>query len=676
MMEKDKDLIDMVSRASQHAQGEIAKDNKRRRASLFFGGKRRASRDSAGWIERQEPQGPQQPAQIPIAMKKMSTEELVSKQPISHLLKAKQLRKWSLPPPVLLENHPLFHSSFPTGTGTKEGFGQDAKAQPPGLTVEKIVRQLRDPAYSLRRFDADIRSAFPELGYYLVGETTSSGETNKTEYYRTICSLFCIYWLMRIGIDGERGFSLGVDPTSEAWVPKEPSDDDNAAADTDDNEVARQIFLEKAPWESFTHLLVDAGMLKPRSDPKQIDQWEVQVERTAAMLSLMVIHDIFKITELLPIVEREHAPFRGFAAGDVINDHDTALCYVLKYHPNNLPSYELLTPTQQALVLFSQDKMSFNHGWLVQGEAPPGALFSRFKFVIQSNEASPADVAFYFVHWLTDLAGAEPTPLMGSEKFVRKFPLMVLREFIRSFPIVNQLATKSEVEVCETYYSARWNELSDALGSPPSGAEGIAVKRLILHVQTTEDKQNIVTTFGQLPQLVRTTLATEMVLPGLATGGFSCGGANGGPAFLVYYAPAFIRHNLDDPAWGLHVLADVYRQSRALWPLVRDVADQNVTVRIDVIKAKGKVDIEAAVRNGKHFFLCRRNDLEAVVEQHEAGSETVTNQGKYRRLQMSKTVDLGLSVGQAMASSFRRVFQSSSIASPPVPAVADVEQIV
>ena len=33
------------------------------------------------------------------------------------------------------------------------------------------------------------------------------------------------------------------------------------------------------------------------------------------------------------------------------------------------------------------------------------------------------DVAFYFVHWFADLAGAEASPLTGCEKFVLKFPL-------------------------------------------------------------------------------------------------------------------------------------------------------------------------------------------------------------------------------------------------------------
>ena len=108
-----------------------------------------------------------------------------------------------------------------------------------------------------------------------------------------------------------------------------------------------------------------------------------------------------------------------------------------------------------------------------QREAPPGAIFTKFREAIAKDRrpgaqhclggerlvykgclsccsrciarlhAGARDVALYFVHWLTDLvgrparsapagsalsgpgsqAGAEPTPLGGCEKFVIKFPL-------------------------------------------------------------------------------------------------------------------------------------------------------------------------------------------------------------------------------------------------------------
>ena len=93
-------------------------------------------------------------------------------------------------------------------------------------------------------------------------------------------------------------------------------------------------------------------------------------------------------------------------------------------------------------------KLGFNHGWLVQAEAPPGPLFSQFKRTLLSDtNLNAADISFYFVHWLTDLAGAEPTPLKGSEKFVLKFPHPVLHSFIASFSIVGTLVNKSETEV-------------------------------------------------------------------------------------------------------------------------------------------------------------------------------------------------------------------------------------
>ena len=53
-----------------------------------------------------------------------------------------------------------------------------------------------------------------------------------------------------------------------------------------------------------------------------------------------------------------------------------------------------------------------------------------------SEHVAPSDVAFYFVHWLTDLAGAEPSPLGGAEKFVLKFPHAVRGRMLAQFSIL------------------------------------------------------------------------------------------------------------------------------------------------------------------------------------------------------------------------------------------------
>jgi|EP00966_Prymnesium_polylepis_P255074 hypothetical protein len=63
-------------------------------------------------------------------------------------------------------------------------------------------------------------------------------------------------------------------------------------------------------------------------------------------------------------------PRRTHAQGDVINDHDIALGYVLDHHAEHLPSFAMLPAEQQKSVRFTQSKMGFNHGWLVQARVP------------------------------------------------------------------------------------------------------------------------------------------------------------------------------------------------------------------------------------------------------------------------------------------------------------------
>ena len=156
------------------------------------------------------------------------------------------------------------------------------------------------------------------------------------------------------------------------------------------------------------------GVQGPPPAPPPPQPSEESTVRVMALLCLTAFHDIMKVEAILPTVQAEHAPYLGYSAGDVIRDHDIALSYVLVHYPELLPSFAGLPVDAQRAILFTQSKLQFNHGWFVQAEAPPGAMLSTFKQVLGSNEASSEDVALYFLHWLTDLAGAEATPLGGS----------------------------------------------------------------------------------------------------------------------------------------------------------------------------------------------------------------------------------------------------------------------
>jgi hypothetical protein len=257
---------------------------------------------------------------------------------------------------------------------------------------------------------------------------------------------------------------------------------------------------------------------------------------------------------------------------------------------------------------------------LVQGEAPPAPLFAKFKEVMLSEGVNPSDVAFYFVHWLTDLAGAEPSPLGGAEKFVLKFPHAVLDSFIRSFSVLNDLAVATETEVMERYLVRTWGE-APGRGAPPDSEDGVALMRLVLQAQTPDKQQAVVQAFKALPREDATVLREEMARTGIANQMFKAAPSfkhAAGPAFLVYYSPAFIRTLAPANAFeALRILAEVYRRARGLWPLGKTSGNaHHVTVRIDQIKELKVAEIQSAFSQGESWLLCRKNDNEAVVERH------------------------------------------------------------
>ena len=471
-----------------------------------------------------------------------------------------------------------------------------------------------------------MRHAFPELQLYTVmhevykaGHTdVSSGLTPDEEYCRTLGSLFGVYWLARIGIDGELGFTFGVD---DDWMPRPPLLPE--ALEESPELQMRQRFYELQEWHGLLELLIDAHILK-RVDGQVV----VDTEMMTALLVLTAIHDIFKAEALLPKVRSEHAPFHGFVGGDVINDHDLAMYYVLEHYPTVLPSFAALNDVQKRAVLFTQSKMSFNHGWLVQAEAPPHALFYKFKKVVAAGAANPANISFYFVHWLTDLAGALPTPLEGSEKLVLAFPHQMLGSFIRSFHVLSDLATDTETRVFESYLEDYWEEVRPVLGLGPAphGEHAIALMRLVCQAQTTDKQAAVLQAWELLVPEDKKVLCEEMGRTGFADQLFERSPSRrlGGPAILVYYSPHLLRKLLPDSALeALIMLAEIYRRARLLWPLEallddddEDEESRTVTIRVDQIKELSIDEIRAVYANGDSWLLCKRNTQEAVVECH------------------------------------------------------------
>lgn len=111
-----------------------------------------------------------------------------------------------------------------------------------------------------------------------------------------------------------------------------------------------------------------------------------------------------------------------------------------------------------------------------------------------------------------------------------------------------------------------------------------------------------------------------------------------GPAFLVYYSPAFLRSAARTNALsGLQMLAEIYRQARSLWASSAALAGQSVTVRIDQIKELPPETIMDAHAWGDAWVLVKQNSLEGVVKPHSfysigGDAEEVNSLGEAKRL--------------------------------------------
>jgi len=480
--------------------------------------------------------------------------------------------------------------------------------------IRRMAEQIRSPTYLLKNFFEDCVASFPELGLFFEGPSVahsqhslalSSGRSGEAEYQRTVGALFVVYWMLRLDIDGRSGFCYGVD---ENWqkVDIPPPREVKGSFFKMNADEKRASASQTMNWPQFQELVDRAGC--GSSSPGS-------TERIMALLCLTSFHDIMKVPTMQPIVQPEHAPYHGVEAGVRINDHDLALSYVMDQFPHLLPSFDGLPPDAKRGVLLTQREMQFNHGWFVQAEAPPGGMLSQFKRVLTAGANQP-DIDLYFLHWITDLAGACATPLGGAEKLVLNFPHHVLASFLWSMPYLSKLTEVSETALVEGYLEARWAALLPS-EPVPDDSSSIALMRLVVMAQC-EDAMTVVNAFRKLPLADQSCLIAELSRTGCAGQHYVRHAVSGGPAFLIYYSPALLQRNnksADLMEAALHCLCVVLRAARAVWPL--SPTNQSNTVIIQVAELKSRDIVEVISDPGGDtrlaWLLTKNNEQEGEV---------------------------------------------------------------
>ena len=244
-------------------------------------------------------------------------------------------------------------------------------------------------------------------------------------------------------------------------------------------------------------LLADGGSLIEVDDHGVVDEYRVDVGRTAAMLALTAFHDIMKVEALLPAVAAEHAPYLGFKEGDVINDHDLALGYVLDFHADVLPSFAGLTAQRSSGRCASRRARCSS---TTAGSSRRGAARRALRQV-QGGDAPTASSPRrrLLLCALADRPrGCRPVAARGLQWLVLKFPQPVLGSFISSFSVVNELANKTTL-VFETYLEQIQQVAETAdLGPAPQGDDAIALMRLVVQAQMSDKQAALVAAFNQL----------------------------------------------------------------------------------------------------------------------------------------------------------------------------------
>eukprot|EP00439_Symbiodinium_sp_Y106_P078105 s377_g16.t3 len=466
--------------------------------------------------------------------------------------------------------------------------------------AQAIARDIAKPDYTIGKYFQDLMATFPELHLFgLEGMSVDTlefkrdvlygGRVAGDEFQRTIGAFFAIYWLLRSSIDGKHGFCHGVD---DSWRPM-PSREG-------ESDKCRVFYGDETIWTYFQDLMLDAGVLVQKGSKLEVDS-----ETTLALLVLTALHDVMKVSLLLPVVQKADAPYRGYGESE-------AIFYLIERYPQLLPSLSSLKPDLQSSVQMVLSGLAFNNGWFVQAEAPPGpvlrgikaaitsqnkTLSSKNNFLLSDRQVSKRDLSLYFVHWLTDLAGAEPSPLY-----------------------IQQLAERTETE-------DRWKNAQPPVGPLPSGPEALVKTRLLCMAQGMATQ--VLEAFDKLSDTDKEVLSVEMSRTGTENQSFSEGfvpssvrARLAGPAFLVYYGPAFLQrmHN-DSPLRRLEILAEIYRRARKLWPATNDQAGSFVTLRIDAITIQGKWS-----SSDPELLLLRMcSNKQAVIERKPEADPKTTN---------------------------------------------------
>ncbi|KAF4652938.1 hypothetical protein FOL47_010776 [Perkinsus chesapeaki] len=263
---------------------------------------------------------------------------------------------------------------------------------------------------------------------------------------------------------------------------------------------------------------------------RAIREWvtkEVRIESVRdaelldAFLSFTAIHDLGKMSD-----------FRDDVVPHDIRDHDAALGYMMDHCTEVLPSYKSLSDDYKDLIRTCL-RVDFNFGQFLQGENLPANLVGVKKlFKDKSNDA----MSFFLFHIFADMAGIMGAKSQEGSVFMTE---TMYNNFARGIEAIQELKTSSPEDVYDRFLLKR------AAQSFPNitNREDRAFARLVCLCRIFRPSQTrpLQEVFYSLPMAKRGELVDYLNRDGIYNK----------PAFLLYYAPAFMENCIRNPTIGL-----------------------------------------------------------------------------------------------------------------------------
>ena len=395
-----------------------------------------------------------------------------------------------------------------------------ARIPPAGVLNAASFNQLPQmPRQQLTR----LSSAGLELGKKILNKSVSS-----SEFIATAKLVFpeLSYFRGRSDTTPDSSASVNLEPSeieyrrtlgamlSVFWVVSDNFEEFAASQ----NESVR---LSRQSWDDIRQWTISKVSL---TSPEAVD----------AMLCLMAIHDLGKLKD-----------FRHDLASDY-KDHDAAMKYIINTTPEVLPSLCRLSDYYQYAVRTSMT-IDFNYGQFLQAENMPQNLTSIKEMIADKGQAM---LGFYLFHIFADMSGIMGAISLNGSLFMTE---TMYSNFGLGIRALSELAFKSPNEVYNAFLSERAN--SQGLRFEPTTADrSIARLACLSRVFEKNGGTEVLSAWESLEDSTKQVLSEHLSRTGISD--------QHSPAFLVYYAPAFMENCRKNPAVGLsramQFLARVY----------------------------------------------------------------------------------------------------------------------